>query len=127
MELGAWLRSLGLERYEAEFRGRTHSCALFGACRYARERTVAMIEDAQERERSSDRAVTLCLALCLAILLYGSVAWAQSVAFINPGKSDEIYWMTATEGMQAAAHSLNVRGIHSAARGPLYRAIQRRL
>jgi ABC-type sugar transport system substrate-binding protein len=67
-----------------------------------------MIEDAQARERSSRRAVTLCLALCLAILLYGSLARAQSVAFINPGKSDEIYWVTATEGMQAAAHSLGM-------------------
>ena len=42
------------------------------------------------------------------ILLCGSVARAQSVAFINPGKSDEIYWMTATQGMQAAAHSLGM-------------------
>ena len=33
---------------------------------------------------------------------------AQSVAFINPGKSDEIYWMTATQGMQAVARSLGM-------------------
>ena len=32
----------------------------------------------------------------------------QSVAFINPGKSDEIYWVTATQGMQAAADSLGM-------------------
>jgi ABC-type sugar transport system substrate-binding protein len=67
-----------------------------------------MIEDAQEREWCRHRAVTSCLVLCLAILLYGSGARAQSVAFINPGKSDEIYWVTATEGMQAAAHSLGM-------------------
>jgi hypothetical protein len=67
-----------------------------------------MIEDAQEREWCRHRAVTSCLVLCLAILLYGSGAHAQSVAFINPGKSDEIYWVTATEGMQAAAHSLGM-------------------
>ena len=33
---------------------------------------------------------------------------AQSVAFINPGKSDEVYWMTATQGMQAVARSLGM-------------------
>src|SRR5205807_5363627 len=66
------------------------------------------------------RAVTSCLILCLAILLYGSGARAQSVAFINPGKSDEIYWVTATEGMQAAAHSLGMRfEVQYAQREPL--------
>src|SRR5215468_4029366 len=54
------------------------------------------------------RAVSLGLALCLAVVLCGSVARAQSVAFINPGKSDEIYWMTATQAMQAAARSLGM-------------------
>src|ERR1700736_4903374 len=92
----------------AQLDGVTTAAAPFGACRYARERTVAMIEDAQEREWWRHRAVTSCLVLCLAILLYGSGARAQSVAFINPGKSDEIYWVTATEGMQAAAHSLGM-------------------
>ena len=48
------------------------------------------------------RAVAACLAFVF-LLLCGSVVRAQSVAFINPGKSDEIYWMTATQGMQAAA------------------------
>src|SRR5262245_25294397 len=54
------------------------------------------------------RAVAVCVASCLAVLLCGAVARAQSVAFINPGKSDEIYWMTATQGMQAAARSLGM-------------------
>jgi len=44
----------------------------------------------------------------LALLLISSAAAAQSVAFINPGKSDEIYWLTATQGMQAAADSLGM-------------------
>jgi ABC-type sugar transport system substrate-binding protein len=35
-------------------------------------------------------------------------AHAQSVAFINPGKSDETYWTTVTQSMQAAAHSLGM-------------------
>ena len=35
-------------------------------------------------------------------------ARAQSVAFINPGKSDEVYWVTATQAMQAAAASLGM-------------------
>ena len=73
---------------------------------YSRED--AMIEDAQERQRPNYRAVALCLAVCAAILLCCSVARAQSVAFINPGKSDEIYWVTATQGMQAAAKSLGM-------------------
>src|SRR5438876_4128451 len=67
-----------------------------------------MIEDAQERQQSNYRAVALHLALCAAVLLCGSVARAQSVAFINPGKSDEAYWVTATQGMQAAAESLGM-------------------
>jgi len=42
------------------------------------------------------------------LLLYTAAAAAQSVVFINPGKSDEIYWVTATQGMQAAAESLGL-------------------
>ena len=41
-------------------------------------------------------------------LLFAAAALAQSVAFINPGKSDEIYWVTATQAMQAAAGSLGM-------------------
>ena len=41
-------------------------------------------------------------------LVFAAAAPAQSVAFINPGKSDEIYWVTATQGMQAAAASLRM-------------------
>lgn len=63
---------------------------------------------ARDLSRSSDRAVAACLVLFLIALLCGSVARAQSVAFINPGKSDEIYWVTATQGMQAAARSLGM-------------------
>jgi ABC-type sugar transport system substrate-binding protein len=67
-----------------------------------------MSESATGGQESRRRAVTSSLALCLSILLCGSVAHAQSVAFINPGKSDEIYWVTATQGMQAVAHSLGM-------------------
>jgi len=67
-----------------------------------------MIEDAQEREWFNGRGVTLCLALRLAVLLCPAVAHAQSVAFINPGKSDELYWVTATQGMQAVANSFGM-------------------
>ncbi|HEX2829381.1 MAG TPA: ABC transporter substrate-binding protein [Burkholderiales bacterium] len=42
-------------------------------------------------------------------LLFGCAAAAQSVAFINPGKSDEIYWVTATQSMRTAADSLGMR------------------
>jgi ABC-type sugar transport system substrate-binding protein len=67
-----------------------------------------MIAEAPQPRQSSRRAVEFGLALCLTVLLCGSVAHAQSVAFINPGKSGEIYWVTATQAMQAAAHSLGM-------------------
>jgi ABC-type sugar transport system substrate-binding protein len=57
---------------------------------------------------SRRRVFILELTLCLAIVLCGPVARAQSVAFINPGKSDETYWVTATQSMRAAAHSLGM-------------------
>ena len=44
----------------------------------------------------------------IVMLLSAQAALAQSVAFINSGKSDEIYWVTATQGMQAAADSLGM-------------------
>src|SRR4051812_12152150 len=50
-------------------------------------------------------AAFVCLLVMLASV---SAARAQSVAFINPGKSDETYWVTATQGMQAAARSLGI-------------------
>src|SRR5262249_5953278 len=67
-----------------------------------------MIAEVQQLRQGSRRAVSASLAVCLAGLLCGSVGRAQSVAFINPGKSDEIYWVTAAQGMQAAAHSLGM-------------------
>jgi ABC-type sugar transport system substrate-binding protein len=67
-----------------------------------------MTRDVRDREPSSPRAISAFLALCLGIALCGSAARAQSVAFINPGKSDEVYWVTATQGMKAAAQSLGM-------------------
>jgi ABC-type sugar transport system substrate-binding protein len=46
------------------------------------------------------------LVLLVACLGLPAGAWAQRVAFINPGKSDEAYWAAATQAMQAAARSL---------------------
>lgn len=43
--------------------------------------------------------LTLCSPLCLAF----------SVIFINPGRSDEAYWVAAGQAMQAAADSLDIR------------------
>jgi ABC-type sugar transport system substrate-binding protein len=48
------------------------------------------------------------LLLCWTLL----AAWpagAMSVAFLNPGKSNEAYWMAATQFMQLAATSLGVQ------------------
>ena len=47
--------------------------------------------------------------LLLASLLVTGSALSQSVVFINPGKSDEVYWVTATQGMQNAARSLGMK------------------
>lgn len=49
------------------------------------------------------------LALFLAALLATPLAGAQAVAFINPGKSDEVYWVTAARAMQAAAEDLGMK------------------
>jgi ABC-type sugar transport system substrate-binding protein len=66
------------------------------------------------------RAVALRLGLCLAFLLSPAVVRAQSVAFINPGKSDEIYWVTASQSMEAAARSLGMNfEVQYAQREPL--------
>ena len=34
---------------------------------------------------------------------------AMTVAFLNPGKSDEVYWLTAVRAMEAATRSLNLQ------------------
>lgn len=67
-----------------------------------------MFAELAQPQQVTRRAVSLSLALCLAVVLCGSVARAQSVAFINPGKSDEVYWVTAAQAMQAAARSLGM-------------------
>ena len=46
------------------------------------------------------------LALTLVLALD---ARPQSVVFINPGKSDEVYWATAARAMHAAARDLDMR------------------
>jgi ABC-type sugar transport system substrate-binding protein len=50
------------------------------------------------------------------LTLLGLAAWilplcaaAQSVVFINPGKSDEAYWVTAAQAMQSAARALGMK------------------
>lgn len=45
--------------------------------------------------------------ILFAALLTGS-CWAQKVAFINPGKSDEAYWVSASKSMEAAAKNLGI-------------------
>jgi hypothetical protein len=45
----------------------------------------------------------VCMACSLPLC-----GWAQSVAFINPGKVDEPYWHTVSESMRAAARSLGM-------------------
>lgn len=51
----------------------------------------------------------LRIVAILVLALACAAARAQSVVFINPGKSDEIYWVTAARGMQAAANDLGMK------------------
>lgn len=50
-----------------------------------------------------------CAALLLCCAGWGLVASAQSVVFINPGKSNEAYWVAVTQVMQQAARSLGMQ------------------
>lgn len=52
---------------------------------------------------------TLQVMVFLAGCCGAASALATSVVFINPGKSDEVYWLTAARAMEAAARSLDVR------------------
>jgi ABC-type sugar transport system substrate-binding protein len=45
----------------------------------------------------------------LCVIVWSGPLLAMSVAFINPGKSDEVYWLTSARAMEAAARSLNVQ------------------
>jgi ABC-type sugar transport system substrate-binding protein len=54
------------------------------------------------------RSIALCFVSYITALLGGFNTYAQSVAFINPGRSDEVFWVTATQVMQAAANSLGM-------------------
>ncbi len=49
------------------------------------------------------RLFTLLLAL-----IYSQALWAMNVIFINPGRSDEAYWVTAGKAMEAAARKLDM-------------------
>ncbi|MDM4766015.1 ABC transporter substrate-binding protein [Pelomonas sp. SE-A7] len=46
--------------------------------------------------------------LLLYLIAWTGEALSQTVAFINPGRSDEPFWLGASQAMQAAAHSLAV-------------------
>jgi ABC-type sugar transport system substrate-binding protein len=47
------------------------------------------------------------VAACM--LVAGMPAFAQSVVFLNPGKSDEAYWRSSAQAMQKAADSLGMQ------------------
>jgi ABC-type sugar transport system substrate-binding protein len=53
---------------------------------------------------------TVVRVVCACGLLGGpAVAWSQSVVFINPGKLDEAYWVSAGQAMAQAAKSLGMQ------------------
>ncbi|WP_313237712.1 ABC transporter substrate-binding protein [Delftia acidovorans] len=49
------------------------------------------------------------MAWVMGVLAQSAAAAAQSVVFINPGRSDERYWTTVSEAMQDAASSLGMQ------------------
>lgn len=51
-------------------------------------------------------ARSVCLLVCA--LLFPVSGWCLSVTFINPGKSNEAYWVTVNQAMQAAAFKLGI-------------------
>lgn len=53
------------------------------------------------------RLIQLAAAFLFACLTLPAAA--LTVAFVNPGKKDEIYWLTASQAMQSAAASLGIR------------------
>lgn len=59
---------------------------------------------------SSQRPWQLLWRWCLPVWSLASVgaAWAQNVVFINPGKSNEAYWVAAADATQSAATSLGM-------------------
>lgn len=46
--------------------------------------------------------------LVISMQMLPGVAYALSMAFVNPGKTNEPFWILAVDGMQQAASSLNV-------------------
>ena len=43
------------------------------------------------------------------LVFFPTIGWSQKVFFINPGRSDEAYWVAADKSMQMAATSLNMQ------------------
>ena len=57
-------------------------------------------------QRSAVLAMQACWLACA--LLFPLSGWCLSVTFINPGKSNEAYWVTVSQAMQAAAFKLGI-------------------
>ena len=51
----------------------------------------------------------LCKGIFLCLALMPAWCLAMSVVFINPGKKDEIFWLTAARSMEAAASDLGIQ------------------
>lgn len=52
---------------------------------------------------------SLLTGLLSLFLILPLPVWGMSVTFLNPGKSDEIYWVTSTNCMAAAARNLGIQ------------------
>jgi ABC-type sugar transport system substrate-binding protein len=60
-----------------------------------------------EKMLSMSRVARITLSLVVSVLCHSSLA--ASVTFVNPGRSDEVFWTTASRGMQMAAGSLGIK------------------
>ena len=64
---------------------------------------------ASARLRSYNMKYRLRIFTVLFLFAWNDQLCAMSVAFLNPGKSDEVYWLTAVRAMEAATRSLNLQ------------------
>lgn len=55
------------------------------------------------------QAIAQSLSMAVACCAWHSLAAAQSVVFLNPGKSDEAFWVAASHAMHKAADSLGMQ------------------
>ncbi len=94
-------QAFAAERAHAFYRKRAATLLidLFANSRWAtRPRILAM-----------KKRVFVCLFASCLLPCWAIPAAAQTVVFVNPGKKDEVFWVTTSQAMQVAADSLGIK------------------